>query len=180
MDPKLFPPEPRSVLHIEQFVNRGKLLNLLRILRRREQQDKACLIDPQVEELQEGGIRHHITIIIVCKTIQAVDVRPGADPVAEQLRLVRHMGPFKQIHRVIRRKAFFLKWNRTVSQRLHLRLNLVEQFLAQLHIITLEGTEPQTGSTHAHFSRAARYEMPSASAGTGCAYRYPFLPYPPW
>ena len=94
-------------------------------------QDEAVLEDLEGEPLQIAGIRDHIAVKIVRKILQGVDIDPGADPEAEQLRLVQHPAAAEQFYRVLGAEGAFSDGGRLADQLVHPLLHPVQQGLVQ-------------------------------------------------
>ena len=97
-------------------------------------QDEAVLEDLEGEPLQIAGVRDHVPVKIVGKILQGVDVDPGTDPKAEQLRLVQHPAAAEELHRVLGAEGAFPNGDRLADQLAHPLLHPVQQGLIQNEI----------------------------------------------
>ena len=70
-------------------------------------QKNPALVRKDLEQIDIAGRRQHVSVIIIIKAVQRIDVDCGASAEVEQLLLVAHAFLVKQRHRIVNRISLF-------------------------------------------------------------------------
>ena len=88
----------------------------------------------KVKILHITCVRNHISIKIVLKLSDTVNIHPRCTTILEQLLLIMHPMLSKELHRVVRIHTPLLHRNRRVPKLLHMRLHFRKQLLVHRNI----------------------------------------------
>ena len=100
----------------------------------RQKHHKALMIGNQVKIPDVTGILNHISIVVILKSLQAIQVYPGNPPVGKKPGLVIHPMTAKLLYRIVRPHASLIDRNSSLSVFLHFLLHLSQQLRSYLKI----------------------------------------------
>ena len=96
------------------------MLHMFRIRFHRKQEQKSRMTRNKVKILHITGVRNHISIKIVLKLPNAVNIHPRCPTILEQLLLIMHPMLSKELHRVICIDTPLFHRDRCVPKFLHM------------------------------------------------------------
>ena len=97
-------------------------------------QQDAVFIGIQPEIFQVAGVPYHVSVVIVLKILQPVDIYPGYPPEAEQLFFVIHSVPVEQLDGIRGGNAALHHRQLLLHQTAHIGVHLVQKCLIHRHI----------------------------------------------